>query len=92
MSLWQQLADAIFTGDREWAWRRRLALSAGAANISGILNSTFWDHDQAHATMVMSNCQTGLLAVLTIYVAAAVTDDQLRRKNKPGEDSVNAKP
>ena len=76
---WSSLSAAIFTGDREWAWRRRVAISSAATMLAGIINSAFFDHDLAHATMVMSNCQTGLALVLSIYVAGAITDDKFKR-------------
>lgn len=93
MSLWQKLSDAIFTGDREWAWRRRAALASVLVELAGILHSTFFDFEVEHAALVMNSCQAGLATTLGIYVAGAVTDDHLKRgKAKPGEESVNAKP
>lgn len=74
---------AIFVGDANWAWRRRVALSSAAVMLAGILNSIFWDKDLAHATMIMTNCMTGLTLVFTVYVGGAIVDDQYKRKTDP---------
>lgn len=78
--MFKALLAGIFVGDVNWAWRRRVAVSSAAVMLAGILHSIFWDHDMAHATMVMSNCQAGILAILTIYVGGAVWDDHNKRK------------
>ncbi len=84
------LARHIFVGEPGWSWRRRITLSAAAAFLTGIVNSIFVDHDLAHASMVMSNCSTGLVGTLATFGTMAVVDDHLRRKTEgptvPGHD------
>lgn len=58
------LAAAALFARGTWFWRRVMALAAAAVELTGILHATFGDHDLAHATMVMSNCQQGLALVL----------------------------
>jgi hypothetical protein len=82
MSLWRALGDAIFTGDREWAWRRRVAITSAAVMHACIIDASFFDKDLAHSTMVMSNALQGLTLVMTIYVAGAVVDDKFKRDNE----------
>ena len=82
MTLFGHLWKAIFVGDPTWAWRRRIAVSSTAVMLAGVLNSTFWDHDVAHASIVLTNCIAGLSAVMTIYVGGVVTDEHLRRKTE----------
>ena len=81
------ILKAIFVGDAQWAWRRRVALSSAAVMLAGILNSIFWDRDLAHATMIMTNCMTGLTLVFTVYVGGAVWDDNNKRKVDPSQES-----
>ena len=76
----RSILGAIFVGDVNWAWRRRVAVSTTAVLLAGILNSIFWDHDLAHSTMVMNSCVEGLWLVFTIYVGAAVIDDHMKRR------------
>jgi hypothetical protein len=78
--MWRSIAHAVFTGDRHWAWRRRAIFVSVMTCLAGMLHATFGDPDLAHASMVMSNCTTTLIAVLGIYTGAAVTDDHLKRK------------
>jgi len=79
MNFWQTLGNAIFTGDREWAWRRRMALASGFTMLACILNSTFWDHDLQHSSMVMTNAIAGLGLVMTIYVGGSIADAKFKR-------------
>jgi hypothetical protein len=81
MSLLHTLSRAIFTGNREWAWRRRGAISGGVTFLAGVIHSIWFDHDIAHASMVMTNCVTGFTAVIGVYTGAVVTDDHLKRRN-----------
>lgn len=74
------LLAGIFVGDVNWAWRRRVAVCGGVVMLAGILNSTFWDPNLEHARMVMEHCQTGFLAIMTIYVAGACYDDHSKRR------------
>jgi hypothetical protein len=74
------LGRAIFTGNREWAWRRRGAISGGAMGLAGIATAIWWDTDIAHSSMVMTNSITLFLGSLTAYTGAVVVDDHLKRK------------
>lgn len=78
--MWQHLSKAIFTGERSWAWRRRMVFAGCAVFLGGVANSIWWDHDVAHATMVMSNCTTGFATTLATYVGLAVADEHLKRE------------
>jgi hypothetical protein len=82
MALWQALGNAIFTGERTWAWRRRMVFAGCAVFLAGVVHSSWFDPDLAHATMVMTNCATGFGATLGIYVGLAVTDDHLKRETE----------
>lgn len=74
------LSHAIFTGDREWAWRRRIVLWGCLVYLAGIVNAIWFDRDLAHATMIMGACSTGFAATLATYVGLAVADDHLKRE------------
>lgn len=78
--MFQALAHAIFAGERNWAWRRRVAITTSFTFQAGILYAIFGDHDLAHASMVMSNCVTGQAGVLAIYVGGGVADDHFKRQ------------
>jgi hypothetical protein len=82
MSIWQTLGSAIFTGNREWAWRRRIAICSAATMHACFIQAAFFDTDLAHATMVMGNALQGLTLVFTIYVAGAVADDKFKRDSQ----------
>lgn len=80
MSLWRAFGRSIFVGDRNWAWRRRMAFAGCGTFLAGIFHSIFLDHDIAHASMVMTNCVAGFGATLATYAGLAVADDHLKRK------------
>jgi hypothetical protein len=82
MSVWARLGDAIFTGDRAWAWRRRTAFAGCAVFLAGVVNSIWFDPDLPHATMVMSNCVTGFGATFAAYAGLAVADDHFKRETE----------
>ncbi len=77
--MWRALGAGIFTGDRSWAWRRRVTFAGCAVFLAGIANSIWFDHDLAHATMVMTNCCVGFAGTLTIYAGLSTVDDHLQR-------------
>lgn len=85
---WHRLLDAVFSGDPNWRWRRRITISTALVMHAGLIYSFFFDPDLAHATMVTSNCITGVIAVLTIYVGGGVTDDHLRRLNQRLDEHI----
>ena len=82
MRLWQALGNAIFTGDREWAWRRRVAITSAVVWHACIIKAAFFDADIAHSTMVMSNAVPGLALVMTIYVGGSIADAKFKRDNE----------
>ncbi len=81
-TIWQTLAGAVFTGEKSWAWRRRMVFAGCATFLAGVIHAIWFDHDLAHATMVMTNCATGFGATLAIYVGLAVTDEHLKRETE----------
>lgn len=89
--MWQSISNAVFCGDRNWAWRRRVAITTSITFQAGILYAIFWDADLAHATMVMSNCVTGQAGVLAIYVGGGVADDHLKRYKEPTTKTTQPK-
>lgn len=88
--MFRAFLNGIFVGDVQWAWRRRVAVTSAAVMLAGIINSIFFDHDLAHATMVMSECMTGISLVFTIYVSGAVADDHFKRRGEVAGNPVDA--
>ena len=82
------LAGAVFTGEKSWAWRRRVTFTGCIVFLAGVINSIWFDPNLAHATMVMSNCQTGFGATLVTYTGLAVVDDHMKRR----EDRLSTQP
>ena len=70
---------AVFIGDTQWAWRRRIAVSGAGTMLVGILHSIFFDENLAHASMITTNCVTGFGVIMSIYVGGVVGDDHLKR-------------
>jgi ABC-type Fe3+-siderophore transport system permease subunit len=77
--MWRALSDAIFIGDPNWAWRRRVTFAGCAVALAGVIHATWFDHDIAHASMVMTNSWTAFAATLAIYVGMSTGDDHLKR-------------
>jgi hypothetical protein len=77
--MWGAISRAIFVGDPNWAWRRRVTFVGCTVFLGGIINSIWFDHDPVHSTMVMSNCQVGFLGTLGIYAGFATANDHLQR-------------
>jgi hypothetical protein len=77
--MWRALSNAIFIGDPNWAWRRRATFAGCAVFLAGVAHAIWFDHDIAHASMVMTNCATGFGATLAIYVGMSTGDDHLKR-------------
>lgn len=80
MSLLHTLSRAIFTGDKSWAWRRRMSLSGAAVGLAGFCHGTWFDHDIAHASIVLTNAIALFAAAVGAYTGAIVVDDHLKRK------------
>jgi hypothetical protein len=83
--MWRALSAAVFIGDPNWAWRRRVTFSGCAVFLAGVANAIWFDHDIAHASMVMTNCVAGFGATLAIYATLATGDDHLKRKADGGQ-------
>lgn len=77
--MWAAFRAAFFVGSPEWAWRRRLTITAAGTMLAGIIQSIFFEPDLAKATMVMGHCQTGLATILGLYIGGAVADDKFKR-------------
>lgn len=88
--MWAAFRAAFFVGSPEWAWRRRLTITAAATMLTGIIHSIFFEHDLAKATMVMGHCQTGLATILGLYIGGAVVDDKFRRDRTNQEKGSGA--
>lgn len=83
--MWQAMGNAIFTGERSWAWRRRMAFAGCGIFLAGCIHGIWVDPVLEHASMVLTNCITGFGATLTIYVGLAVTDEHLKRETERKE-------
>lgn len=80
MSLWQRLSDATFTGDRAWAWRRRVIFAGCALALAGVVQAVWFEKDHAWGAVVLAQSWTAFGATVAIYVGLAVTDEHLRRE------------
>lgn len=78
--MWRALQHAIFTGDRNWAWRRRMTFAGCAVALFGVLHAILWEPDHAWGAVVLTNCCALFGATLTIYAGLATVDDNLKRK------------
>ncbi len=81
--MWRFLRRAIFTGDREWAWRRRFCIAGGLVALASFANAAFVDHDPVHSALVIAAARDLYIAILGVYVAGAVADDHLKRTAMP---------
>ena len=82
MKFWSTLSSAIFTGEREWAWRRRIIFVGCALALAGVIQSIWIEKDHAWGAVVMAQCWTAFGATLAVYVGLAVTDDHLKRETE----------
>lgn len=80
MSFWRLLSHAVFTGDRGWAWRRRVTFTGCAVFLYGIIHAIRFEPDKAWAAVVLTQCGLGFLSTLGIYAGLAGYDDHQKRK------------
>lgn len=80
MSLWRLLGAAIFTGERSWAWRRRVTFAGCTVFLYGIVYAIRFEPDHAWGAVILSQCSLGFLSTLGIYAGAAGYDDHQKRK------------
>lgn len=77
---WRSVHNAIFIGDRNWAWRRRITIGGAATATACAIHATWFDKDLAHSTMVFTNAVNWFGVCLGAYTAAVVTDAHLSRR------------
>lgn len=82
MSLLRTIHHAIFTGDRNWAWRRRMAFLGCGVALYGVLHAILWETDHAWGAVVLTNCWAAFGATMITYAGLATADDHLKRKQE----------
>lgn len=80
MSFLRTLQSAIFTGDRDWAWRRRIVIVTVAACLAGLARCTYWPMDAVTVALVLGTYKEILVLVIGLYVGGAIADAHLKRK------------
>lgn len=80
MSLWRLLGAAIFTGERSFAWRRRVTFAGCAMALAGVAKAVWWTPDKQWAAVLLAQSWAAFGATLAVYVAAAGFDDHQKRK------------
>lgn len=88
--MFRVLGRYLNVGDPEWTVRRRLAVAITLFAMWMIVYGAVWlGHDRDTAVLaasLISDGRTILMAVLTVYVAAATIDGHLKRLNA-GDDA-----
>jgi hypothetical protein len=80
MSFLERLGDAIFTGERSWAWRRRMAFAGCSVFLWGIVYAIRFEPDTARMTAILSFCVPGFGTTFAAYAGLAGLDDHLKRE------------
>lgn len=80
MSFWQRFSDAIFTGERSWAWRRRITFAGCIVALASVAKAVWWESDKAWAAVLLAQSWAAFGATMALYVAAAGYDDHQKRK------------
>lgn len=80
--MWQALANGIFIGDRNWAWRRRVTFIGCAMALAGVAQAVWFEPDHAWGAVVLSQSWTAFGATLAIYAGLAVADDKFKRDSE----------
>jgi hypothetical protein len=83
--MFQTLLRAIFVGDPEWAWRRRVTFAGCAVALWGVIHAILFEPDHAWGAVVLTNCWAAFGATLTIYATLATYDKHSERKIEAGK-------
>lgn len=80
VNFWRLIGHAVFTGDRGWAWRRRVTFAGCATALACVVQATWFETDRQWAAVLLAQSWTAFGATLAIYVGAAGYDDHQKRK------------
>lgn len=80
MSLWRFIGAAVFTGERSWAWRRRVTFVGCSVALWGVVHAIKFEPDHAWGAIVLTACSGLFLSTLGVYYGAAGYDDHQKRK------------
>ena len=80
--MWSAIGNAIFTGERSWAWRRRVIFAGCTLALASVVQAVWFEPDHAWGAVVLAQSWTAFGAVLAVYVGGALTDDHFKRESE----------
>lgn len=78
--MWKTLSDAVFTGERSWAWRRRVTFAGCAMALACVAKAAWLEPDKAWAAVLLAQSWAAFGATLALYAGLSTYDDHLKRK------------
>lgn len=80
MNLLNRISHSIFTGERSWAWRRRVTFAGCTMALAAVAKATWYEPDKAWAAVLLAQSWTAFGATLAVYFGATGFDEHQKRK------------
>ena len=88
MSLWRKFLKAVFTGEKDWAWRRRMCFAGCAVFLWATVYSIVWTMDTARMTSILGFVIPAFSATLATYLGFAGYDAHKKRETERLRDAA----